>query len=64
MKRSIDLTSRGDCPGLDGGPVTTEHERRFIKQVPAPSADGKSSASMAADTQNAQNLAKDKAIQS
>jgi hypothetical protein len=31
MKRNDVPNMRSDCPGLDGGPVSAEHERRFAK---------------------------------
>lgn len=30
MKKNISACIRGDCPALDGGPESTEHDGRFL----------------------------------
>lgn len=57
-----DAGIRGDCPGLDGGQVSTEHEKRF-KNSSQQSDREKNTASLMRRELRAQNNAKEKGIQ-
>lgn len=48
----------GDCPSLDRGPKSREHEERFVKRDQAAGYAAKNNALMAEDSNNAQNRAK------
>lgn len=58
MEKNRTTCPLGDCPSLDRGPKSWEHEGRFIKRDQAARHAVKNSALMAADINNAQNRAK------
>jgi hypothetical protein len=64
LKKNDASNLRGDCPGLDNGPVSAEHERRFIKNDREQGTVSGSAVSDRPAAQNAQNPKKDRATES
>jgi hypothetical protein len=64
LKKNDASNMRGDCPGLDGGPVSAEHERRFTRQNREQGTVASSGVSDSSETQNQQNPEKGRATES
>jgi hypothetical protein len=64
MKRNDVPNMRSDCPGLDGGPVSAEHERRFAKHDRDKGSAVSSGVSDRPDARNAQNPEKSRVNES
>lgn len=58
MGKNSSLCPWGDCPDLDHGPKSNEHEGRFIKRNKLDSLMVKSDSAMMINGDNAKNIAK------